>query len=182
MQLHDEARRGDSPMTSAFAFGTNRIIHQSEPMKIGRHEWRLTLYRSEHHERPLIGYEWRRTDGASIRRRPPRRWRMLRHRPRRPPPLHPRHRRPPRHHACTPCRHNLTHPLHTRPRRLNDSRRLAQRRGGRPHQARMGNSAPISAYIGQLQGPDRLTLNANSHQHAPSWKTCMSIISATATP
>ena len=56
---------------SAFAYGSNRIIRQSKPMKIGSHEWRLTLYRSEHHERPLIGYEWRRTDGAPIRRQCP---------------------------------------------------------------------------------------------------------------
>ena len=26
---------------SAFAFGGNRIIRQSEPMTIGKHEWRL---------------------------------------------------------------------------------------------------------------------------------------------
>jgi len=26
-------------------------------MKIGKHEGRLTLYRSPHHEHPLIGYE-----------------------------------------------------------------------------------------------------------------------------
>ena len=30
---------------SAFDFGGNRIVRQSEPMKIGKHEWRLTLYR-----------------------------------------------------------------------------------------------------------------------------------------
>ena len=53
---------------SAFDFGGNRIVRQSEPMKIGKHEWRLTLYRSPHHEHPLIGYEWRRADGAPIRR------------------------------------------------------------------------------------------------------------------
>lgn len=35
---------------------------------IGKHEWRLTLYRSPHHDRRLIGYEWRRADGAPIRR------------------------------------------------------------------------------------------------------------------
>ena len=40
---------------SAFDFGGNRIVRQSEPMKIGKHEWRLTLYRSPHHEHPLIG-------------------------------------------------------------------------------------------------------------------------------
>ena len=56
---------------SAFDFGGNRILRQSEPMKIGKHEWRLTLYRSPHHDRPLIGYEWRRTDGRPIRRRCP---------------------------------------------------------------------------------------------------------------
>ena len=52
---------------SAFDFGGNRIIRQSEPTRIGKHEWRLTLYRSGHSDRPLIGYEWRRTDGAQIR-------------------------------------------------------------------------------------------------------------------
>ena len=56
---------------SAFDFGGNRIIRQSEPMTIGKHQWRLTLYRSEHHERPLIGYEWRRADGSPIRRKCP---------------------------------------------------------------------------------------------------------------
>ena len=40
-------------------------------MRIGKHEWRLTLYRSPHHEHPLIGYEWRRADGAPIRRKCP---------------------------------------------------------------------------------------------------------------
>ena len=53
---------------SAFNFGGNRILRQSEPTRIGKHEWRLTLYRSPHHAEPLIGYEWRRTDGRPIRR------------------------------------------------------------------------------------------------------------------
>ena len=57
---------------SAFDFAGNRIIRQSEPKRIGKHEWRLTLYRSEHHERPLIGYEWRRADRSPIRRKCPR--------------------------------------------------------------------------------------------------------------
>ena len=56
---------------SAFDFAGNRIIRQSEPKRIGKHEWRLTLYRSEHHERPLIGYEWRRADRSPIRRKCP---------------------------------------------------------------------------------------------------------------
>ena len=56
---------------SAFSFAGNRIIRQSEPMRIGKHEWRLTLYRSDHHDRPLIGYEWRRADRSPIRRKCP---------------------------------------------------------------------------------------------------------------
>ena len=52
---------------SAFDFGGNRIIRQSEPTRIGKHEWRLTLYHSDRSDRPLIGYEWRRMDGAPIR-------------------------------------------------------------------------------------------------------------------
>ena len=57
--------------SSAFDFAGNRIIRQSEPMTIGKHDWRLTRYRSQHYDRPLIGYEWRRTDGSPIRRKCP---------------------------------------------------------------------------------------------------------------
>ena len=73
VQLRDEAVHGGRVMQerSAFDFGGNRIVRQSEPMKIGKHEWRLTLYRSPHHEHTLIGYEWRRADGAPIRRKCP---------------------------------------------------------------------------------------------------------------
>ena len=67
---------------SAFDFGGNRVIRQSEPMTIGKHEWRLTLYRSEHHERPLdrlrMAPDGRRADPPPMPRRrlPPRRLHM----------------------------------------------------------------------------------------------------------
>ena len=57
------------PEPGAFALG-HRIERSSEPMRIGTHEWRLTLYwgwgcdvvdgRLVESERPLVGYEWRR--------------------------------------------------------------------------------------------------------------------------
>ena len=52
---------------SPFRHGAT-IIRHSEPMRTRLYEWRLTLYRSDHYARPLIGYEWRRTDGKDIQR------------------------------------------------------------------------------------------------------------------
>jgi len=45
---------------SAFAYmGT--VLYQSAPRKIGKHEWRVTVYRSLYHDnRAMLGYEWRR--------------------------------------------------------------------------------------------------------------------------
>ena len=39
-------------------------------------------------------------------------------------------------------------------------------RPSRPHQAGVGHPTPISPQTGQLQRPDRVTLNANSHRSA----------------
>ena len=53
---------------SAFGFASNRIVRHSDPVTIGRHEWRLTLYESAHYGL-LTGYEWRRADGAGFHRK-----------------------------------------------------------------------------------------------------------------
>ena len=62
-------------MRSAFATEAKRILRQSDPVVIGKHEWRLTLYTIEKsasaEETPLIGYEWRRLDQHPIPRRTP---------------------------------------------------------------------------------------------------------------
>ena len=55
---------------SAFDLPGNRIVNHSQPIRIGKHEWRLTLYRNNS-DRPLIGYEWRPADGSPIRRSSP---------------------------------------------------------------------------------------------------------------
>lgn len=36
------------------------ILWQSPVRRIGKHDWRITLYRYRYHDnKPLIGYEWR---------------------------------------------------------------------------------------------------------------------------
>ena len=64
---------GTAPAPGAFEVG-HRIERSSEPMRIGHHEWRLTLYwgwgcdvvdgRLMESERPLVGYEWRAAEPA----------------------------------------------------------------------------------------------------------------------
>ena len=62
-------------MPSAFASEAKRILRQSDPVVIGKHEWRLTLYTIDNaataDETPLIGYEWRRLNCRPIPRRTP---------------------------------------------------------------------------------------------------------------
>lgn len=51
---------------SAFTFRAKRIVRHSDPVTIGKHQWRLTLYEHPHYGL-LTGYEWRRADGAGFR-------------------------------------------------------------------------------------------------------------------
>ena len=47
-----------TPAPSAFA-GAGAILFRSPPRRIGKHEWRVTVYRHRQHG-AIVGYEWRR--------------------------------------------------------------------------------------------------------------------------
>lgn len=53
---------------SAFQTEAEEIIRISEPMRIGKHEWRLTQYRDRTYG-VVVGYEWRRLDRRGFVRR-----------------------------------------------------------------------------------------------------------------
>ena len=55
---------------SAFRSEAETIIRISEPMRIGKHEWRLTLYQPRDPAYGVVvGYEWRRLDRRGFVRR-----------------------------------------------------------------------------------------------------------------
>ena len=57
---------------SAFRAQAERILRRSDPIVVGRHEWRITLYIHRHRPRvPMIGYEWRRADRRDHRVKTP---------------------------------------------------------------------------------------------------------------
>ena len=61
MLLNDPAPPVDRNCAFNYA---GKVLRQSAPMRIGKHEWRLVLYRTT---RLLTGYEWRRQDGRETR-------------------------------------------------------------------------------------------------------------------
>ena len=53
---------------SAFEFGGDRFVRQSEPIEAGMYERRLTLYRSTTHDRPRSATNGGAPNGAQVRR------------------------------------------------------------------------------------------------------------------
>lgn len=64
--------RNEAP--SAFVHA-GRILWRSPARLIGRHEWRMTVYRCAHSGRTMLGYEWRRAAETIMGRRFPPAWR-----------------------------------------------------------------------------------------------------------